>query len=93
MTNVGPDVQDLYEEKFDPADPKRYQTAAGWRDAEVRHEEIKVRKGFTDSATDSVAVRRDRDAAWPDCFEKRASVTPFAGPRSILQSIRLIPLT
>ena len=56
MTNVGPDVQDLYEEKFDPDNAKRYLTPTGWRDADVRHEEIKVRKGFTDSATDTVAV-------------------------------------
>ncbi len=55
MTNVGPDVQDLYEEKFDPANPKRYMTPAGWRDAEVRHEAIRVRKGFTESTTDTVA--------------------------------------
>ncbi|HET6670413.1 MAG TPA: penicillin acylase family protein [Pyrinomonadaceae bacterium] len=54
FTNVGPDVQDLYIEKFDPANPLRYQTPKGWRDAEVRHEQIKVRKGFTDTATDVV---------------------------------------
>jgi penicillin amidase len=56
FTNVGPDVQDVYLEKFDPQDPKRYLTPAGWRDAEIRHEEIKVRKGFTDSATDIVPL-------------------------------------
>ncbi|HET6891639.1 MAG TPA: penicillin acylase family protein, partial [Pyrinomonadaceae bacterium] len=56
FTNVGPDVQDLYIEKFDPANPRRYMTPAGWRDAEIRREEIKVRKGFTDSATDTVAL-------------------------------------
>src|SRR6185295_998850 len=56
MTNVGPDVQDLYEEKFDANNAKRYLTSAGWRDADVRREEIKVRKGFTDSATDIVAL-------------------------------------
>jgi penicillin G amidase len=54
MTNVGPDVQDLYIEKFDPANPRRYLTPQGWRDAEVRHEQIKVRKGFTSSETDTV---------------------------------------
>ena len=52
FTNVGPDVQDLYIEKFDPANPRRYMTPQGWRDAEVRHEEIKVRKGFGSSDTD-----------------------------------------
>src|SRR5690242_20061472 len=46
FTNVGPDVQDLYIEKFDPANPKRYQTPQGWQDAVVRQEQIKVRKGF-----------------------------------------------
>ncbi|HEU4795191.1 MAG TPA: penicillin acylase family protein, partial [Pyrinomonadaceae bacterium] len=47
FTNVGPDVQDLYIEKFDPANPKRYQTPQGWQDAVVRQEQIKVRKGVT----------------------------------------------
>jgi penicillin amidase len=56
FTNVGPDVQDLYIEKFDPSNPRRYLTPDGWRDAEIRHEEIKVRKGFTDSATDIVPI-------------------------------------
>ncbi|HVS21611.1 MAG TPA: penicillin acylase family protein, partial [Pyrinomonadaceae bacterium] len=56
FTNVGPDVQDLYDEKFDSNDPRRYQTPTGWQQVEIRHEEIKVRKGSTDSATDTVAL-------------------------------------
>lgn len=56
FTNVGPDVQDVYIEKFDPANPRRYMTASGWRDAEIRHEEIKVRKGIMDSSTDTVTL-------------------------------------
>lgn len=55
FTNVGPDVQDLYLEKFDPANPHRYLTPQGWRDAEVRNEEIKVRKGFGSSENDIVS--------------------------------------
>jgi penicillin amidase len=54
FTNVGPDVQDLYVEKFDPANPRRYQTPNGWRDAEIRREQIKVRKDFGGTATDTV---------------------------------------
>jgi penicillin amidase len=54
FTNVGPDVQDLYIEKFDPANPKRYQTPQGWQDAVVRQEQIKVRKGFTSAEADTV---------------------------------------
>jgi penicillin amidase len=53
FTNVGPDVQDIYLETFDPQNPHRYLTPSGWKDAEIRHEEIKVRKGFTDTATDT----------------------------------------
>lgn len=54
FTNVGPDVQDLYLEKFDPANPKRYQTLAGWKDAVIRREEIKVRKGLASAEYDVV---------------------------------------
>jgi len=50
-TNLGPDVQDLYIEKFDKENPQRYQTPAGWREAEVRHEQIKVRKSFVSPET------------------------------------------
>lgn len=56
FTNVGPDVQDLYIEKFDAANPKRYMTPAGWQDATVRREEIKVRKGIATADTDIVTV-------------------------------------
>ena len=55
FTNVGPDVQDLYLEKFDPANPRRYMTPQGWREAEVRNEEIRVRKGFGSSEADIVS--------------------------------------
>ncbi|HMV48837.1 MAG TPA: penicillin acylase family protein [Blastocatellia bacterium] len=55
MTNLGPDVQDVYSEKFDPANPKRYQTPSGWKEAETRREEIKVRKSPADPETETVA--------------------------------------
>ncbi len=62
FTNVGPDVQDLYFEKFDADNPKRYQTPSGLQDAIVRHEEIKVRKGFAgfehDIVTYDVTITR-----------------------------------
>ena len=54
FTNVGPDVQDLYIEKFNPDNPKQYQTPSGWQDAVVRREEIKVRKGIGSSEHDIV---------------------------------------
>jgi penicillin amidase len=54
LTNLGPDVQDVYRETFDPQNPRRYQTPAGWRDAEVRREEIKVRKSALGTETEVV---------------------------------------
>ena len=54
FTNVGPDVQDLYIEKFNPDNPKQYQTPSGWQDVVIRHEEIKVRKGIGSSEHDVV---------------------------------------
>lgn len=84
MTNVGPDVQDLYEEKFDEGNPKRYLTPAGWRDAEIRHEEIKVRKGFTDSTTDTVGLDVTVTRHGPIVFER-------AGKRYALRWTALDP--
>ncbi|HYT50446.1 MAG TPA: penicillin acylase family protein, partial [Pyrinomonadaceae bacterium] len=52
-TNLGPDVQDVYAEKFDKGNPTRYLTPSGWRDAEIRHEQIQVRKGFADPSTET----------------------------------------
>jgi len=52
VTNLGPDVQDLYAEKFDKDNPQRYLTPAGWREAEIRHEQIKARKSPIMPATE-----------------------------------------
>jgi penicillin amidase len=70
FTNVGPDVQDLYAEKFDQASPRRYLTPAGWREAEVRHEEIKVRKGFADTSTETIPLDVTVTRHGPIFFEK-----------------------
>ncbi|HEX8500975.1 MAG TPA: penicillin acylase family protein [Pyrinomonadaceae bacterium] len=56
MTNLGPDVQDVYREKFDAGNPRRYMTPAGWRDAEARREEIKVRKSPAGAETEVVPL-------------------------------------
>ena len=45
VTNLCPDVQDLYIELFDTENPRSYKTPDGWRDAEIRTEEIAVRSG------------------------------------------------
>lgn len=47
FTNTGPDVQDLYLEKINPANPSQYQTPDGWKAFEKRQELIRV-KGKAD---------------------------------------------
>ena len=43
MTNTGPDVQDLYVERFNPQDPKQYWHVNEWVQVEEREETIKIR--------------------------------------------------
>lgn len=56
MTNLCPDVQDLYLEQFDSNDPRFYQTPAGMRETEVRREEILVRNPSATSGAEKVYV-------------------------------------
>jgi penicillin G amidase len=55
--NLGADVQDLYSEEADKQNPVRYKTPAGWSEAGTRLEEIKVRRGITDSNADTVSLK------------------------------------
>ena len=45
MTNLGPDVQDLYIEKVNPENPNQYEVNGKWVDFETRKEIIKVAGG------------------------------------------------
>lgn len=47
VTNVGPDVQDLYIEIPNPNNPAEFQYDGKWEQAEVRDEPIKVKDGKT----------------------------------------------
>ncbi|KGR91809.1 beta-lactam antibiotic acylase [Ureibacillus massiliensis 4400831 = CIP 108448 = CCUG 49529] len=47
VTNVGPDVQDLYIEIPNPENPTQFKYDGKWEDAEVRNEPIKVKNGET----------------------------------------------
>ncbi|HEX8473321.1 MAG TPA: penicillin acylase family protein [Pyrinomonadaceae bacterium] len=53
ITNLEGDLSDLYRENFDAANPRRYMTPDGWREAEVRREEIKVRQSPVMTAVDT----------------------------------------
>ncbi len=56
FTNTAPDVQDLYLEQINPANPAQYKTPTGWAEFESRSEVIKV-KGQPDVAYTSRATR------------------------------------
>ena len=56
FTNTGPDVQDLYLEQINPANPKQYRTPTGWADFTERSETIRI-KGQPD---ESLVVRSTR---------------------------------
>ena len=56
FTNTGPDVQDLYLEQINPANPAQYRTPTGWADFVRRDETIRV-KGQADVA---LVVRETR---------------------------------
>jgi penicillin amidase len=69
FTNNGADVQDLYAEKSNPANPREFLHNGKWVPAEVRQEKIRVR-GEPDETLDVVTTRhgpiitRDADAAY-----------------------------
>ncbi|MFC4354883.1 penicillin acylase family protein [Chryseomicrobium palamuruense] len=56
VTNVGPDVQDLYIEKPNPENPYEFSYDGEWEEAEVRHYEIGVKD--QDSVSYEVVVTR-----------------------------------
>ena len=45
ITNMVGDVQDLYAERFNSSSAPQYLAPDGWRQAEIQHEQIKVREG------------------------------------------------
>jgi penicillin amidase len=43
VTNLGPDVQDLFIERINPANPNQYEVNGSWQDMQLIAEEIKVK--------------------------------------------------
>jgi penicillin amidase len=80
ITNVEADVQDLYLERFDKDNARRYMTLTGLREAEVRREEIKVRKNPADPATETVALDITTTRHGPIVFEAEGERYAVAWP-------------
>ncbi|HSO28586.1 MAG TPA: penicillin acylase family protein [Candidatus Sulfomarinibacteraceae bacterium] len=71
-TNVGPDVQDLYREKIDPADPKRYLFNGESIPFDVRTETIRVAGG----PDEVIEVRSTRHGPILNDVEPRLADSP-----------------
>ena len=89
VTNVGPDVQDLYIEKVNPDNPNQYEYMGEWRDMNVIEEVIKVNGGedviLTVRETLHGPVISDVLEDQPDVLAMRWTAT--SGPSRILQSV------
>jgi penicillin amidase len=80
ITNVEADVQDLYLEKFEKENPLRYMTPTGWREAETRREEIKVRKSPASPETETIEHNVTVTRHGPIVFEQDAARYALAWP-------------
>jgi penicillin G amidase len=76
-TNVGPDVEDLFEIQPDPANPAAYLVAGVSVPFEVRHEEIRVAGG----GPISIDVRVTRDGPILNDVDKRLKDAPLLALR------------
>jgi len=70
VTNLCPDVQDLYFEQFESGDTDLYKTPAGWRAADVRTEEIKVRNPAGEAKAECVSFEVKVTRHGPVIFER-----------------------
>ena len=80
VTNVGPDVQDLFIEKLNPANPNQYEVNGQWVDMDVRTETLQVRGGDPVELT----VRSTRhgpliDAVYGDAHTLISDTVPVNG--------------
>ncbi|RMD48708.1 MAG: penicillin acylase family protein, partial [Candidatus Thermofonsia bacterium] len=91
VTNVGPDVQDLYIEKINPNNPNQYEFMGEWRDMDIIQEVIKVNGG------DDVTIEVKLTQHGPIISDLRDNVNdPLAlkwtaqEPSRVLQSVILL---
>jgi penicillin amidase len=64
FTNVGPDVQDIYIEKINPANPNQYEVNGKWVDMQTLTETVKVAGGQDQTIT--VRYTRHGPILWED---------------------------
>lgn len=93
VTNVGPDVQDLFIEKINPDNPNQYEYMGEWRDMNVIEEIIKVNGGEdivlnVRETLHGPIINDVLDEEQPDALAMRW--TAATDPSRILQSVLMI---
>jgi penicillin amidase len=93
VTHTAADYQDLFFERFDPADPRRYEFRGGWREAEVVRETIEVRGGPPEPIEVTVThhgpvVLGDPRSGGALSFRYTATAEPNPTLESILPTLR-----
>lgn len=73
ITNLRPDVQDLYFETFKESGSPIYRTARGWRRARMRHEQIRVRQSLNSSSCKTVNFCIKTTQNGPILFELKST--------------------
>jgi penicillin amidase len=92
LTNVNPDVQDLYIERIHPNDPNRYRWEGAWRKMITRVERIEI---AGEAEPERIIVRETRhgpiisDSAGPQSGQSGFTVTPPAVPQEGLELTEL----
>jgi penicillin amidase len=94
VTNVGPDVQDLFIEKINPDNPNQYEFMGEWRDMEVIEEVIKVNGGedvpLTVKITHHGPIINDISSAAREGEDVLAMQWTAKEPSRVLQSVILL---
>jgi penicillin amidase len=86
VTNVGPDVQDLYIETPNPENPTQFKYEGKWEQAEVRDEPIKVKNGET--VDFEVVVTRHGPIISNVMFDKEKPAAQFSMQWTALEPTR-----
>jgi penicillin amidase len=93
VTHTAADYQDLYIERFDPADPSRYEFRGEWRQAETSREIIRVRGGApveieVTTTHHGPIVLGDLTAGYGFAFRYTATAGPNLGFEAFLPMLR-----
>ncbi len=92
VTHTAADYQDLYVERFDAADPRRYEYRGEWRQAEVVRETIQVRGGAVEEIEVTVThhgpiVLGDPRRGYGLAFKYTATAAPNPTLESLLPMV------